>query len=468
MRTCVVALALAACSDASSGPVTGTATVRYLTATGEQTGPQDLSGKQYTAFPADGSYPGYGPVAGGSDGTVAIPDVPDGPIVLRVVDADGTTRWEAHDDRQIAWTTVAIGHPGVVAPTLHTNLGLDIDAMTPWVVGDEIYVDCFDNGTQNALVGVESGIALNQTALSSDFFDLLSPNTVGFDLARTPGLMIAGDAVVVSHLAFTNAPPSQEVTVLIEVATAPGVAETDGVDASVTGTFQPVMRTQTIAFSIDLDAFTVALPVQQGGGGWRLSVAASPGLDDGLPIGPPLASYFAEQAGFGLQSSGTITYGDPFDPSWPVAIVASYFQFHRIAIPDTEAIDLADEIHEVAPVSADFTATPHALLANSVTLDGAEVTNHSIDWDGRSAHVLHVDLPDGVSRFTATAYRLAMLGNSTIVQHAITIESTGSEVRLPAEAFERGELYALTIATSTGTAGATAVLGPVQIGHTLD
>jgi hypothetical protein len=451
----LVLLTVAACTQPTTA-ITGRSTDTFITPTGTVTRPSDLSSTTIEAYflGDDGSYHSYlgeSPVAG----MFEILDVPDGPFLLRAGDA-----WTSYDSHDVAISNTYIGRPDAVmstsfgsAATKPTTLGLSAGALAPWSPADLLVADCWGNGTENwGLFGLDPPIGSGATSFEGAFpWSVPTGAGYSFEPDGFPTLMNAdeGDALVVSRSTASIA-GAATVETLTQLMNAPGVDQVNGGSAATGGTFADVAMTSQIEVAVDPSEFVATF----GSGSASLSIGliTSPGASAGLVMGPDLVSIGEDPATTAVDV--TLQYGDPFDPSWPVLVDASYYE-----APVIRGLFLQANSVELIAVSASYTFHP-AAVASSPMLDGTSLAGSDVTWDGASPLAFAVTLPDGASGFTLTLYDATDLDAEP---SSFTVD--GATVMLPPDVFVSGHAYAMQIGTSvSSTAYSSMVAGPFSVG----
>jgi cysteine-rich repeat protein len=455
-------LLLVGCGSPSQSSILGTFTVEHLTSSGTIKTPQDLSALTFRVFVDTGTgftaYPASGDVAGGADGTFDIPDVPDEPFILRITSGpamDPFIQWEQHDSRPVTHDGYVVGDPDAVLAMHPTPLVIHATGLAAWGTDDQLVADCFDNGTEQYGLTLAPPLDAGATAISASF-DWNDELAFSWNSPGHPSLMTAGDTFVLSRLATTPGASGTSIGVLTQLMTATGIAQTDGAASTATGAFTDVAPSSRITLSADLDDLAAtAGPL----GSWSVMLVVSPGSSHLVPDGPALVSFGGNGAATGTVTSGPISYGNPFDPSWPILLQASYFSHRLVSVPGSGGpFPFVNGVYGAALVATDTYTFRSPTRLPTATLDGVPIDERFVAWDGTSSHVLAVDVPDGMHGFTATVFRLS--------DHSeFTISSRDSQVTLPASAFEAGKYYALQVIVSDDNGnGSMATLGKVLLG----
>jgi hypothetical protein len=456
----IIGLALIAACSSQSAPsaVTGNSTTKYLTLAGAVTRPDDLSHVSFTVFTGD-ELESLPSVTGNADGTVVIPDVPDGPFLVERVGPSGVPQWDRYDDHAIVSTTTRIGDPDATPASAPTPVDVTATGLAAWSDSDTIVADCFANGTEIYGVEFDPALAAGATTIGSSF-DWDDPLGYSWNTTGTPYLMSANDSLVLSRIAHESDASGISTDVLTQTMTVAGIAQTDGQAATASGAFVTTPATSTVTMSIDLDSFAAALPAANAS--WGMSTLASPGSIDNLQYGPTLVAVSGAR-GTGTATSGAVSYGDPFDASWPVMVFASYGAERTYTLPDHSTQSSFSAISQTTALQgSSFTFTA------AVPLVHVKVGGLAVDSDGAvisattSPVAITVALPDGIDGFTASLVDLA-----AATAPVIALSSTSDAIELPASAFAVGHSYALRVGivdATTGIASETAT-GMFSFGH---
>ena len=455
-RILLVSLMAACTSSSSPSAVTGHSATTYLTLAGPVTRPDDLSQFQFIAFAGD-DLAAQPTVMGAADGTFTIPDVSAGTFVLEAIAPGNVASWTQYDDHDVEITNTLIGDPDAMPVTTTTPLVVDASSLAAWNDADTLVADCFANGTEDYGVPFDPALVAGATSIAASF-DWDDPLAYSWNATGLPYLMSAADSLVLSRITTQAGPGGTSIDVLTQTMTTAGVAQANGVTATAIGSFVDVPATSTQQLSIDLDAFATALP---GNGQWNVAILASPGSVDNLQYGPTLVA-FTGTSGTGTATTGATSYGNPFDPSWPVMIYADYGIERTYTIPNQQVHPNGfSDIGIAAPLAgSSFTFKPTVPLVTA-TIDGVSIQDDRfIVNDGTAPLEIAVDLPAGITRFDA------FVSDLMSIAPGFSISSTGSTLRVPASAFRPGHYYALRISVvdPISKVGSSTATGKLLIG----
>jgi cysteine-rich repeat protein len=190
-----------------------------------------------------------------------------------------------------------------------------------------------------------------------------------------------------------------------------------------------------------------------------VSLLASPGSDHLLADGPALVSLSGAGAATGTVTTGPISYGDPFDPAWPILVQASYYTRRELAFPGSNApFPLEGGVFASALLAGDAYTFRAPTRLVTATLDGVPIDERYVAWDGTSSHVLAVDVPDGMHGFFVEL--IALSGGEDFL-----IWSPTTQVTVPGNLFEPGKYYAFRVSVFDDNGnGSISVLGKVLLG----
>lgn len=429
--------------------------------------PIDMSTRAFRVYSNGRWYPESGLVTGAFDGTIYIPDVPDGPYLLNVVYRGGAMSWYHHEDHEFVEVTVRTGRPEA-QPATNVPMQLQLDDLAPWDLNSHLYVDCYENGTEHAAVELDTPMAVGATQVRG-MFDWASTSSGPEGRYGTPYLLdgSAGDTLTISRvttLAFAN----RTVSRLTQVAHGPASTQRDGEPSSYAGTFMDVIPTTTQEFTVDVPAIAAQRPDVDG---WFVSLRRSPSSVAFDTFGPPLLEV-SEDATATEPVTFSESYGDPFDAGWQLVASGGYVvRFEPRTLPDGRRVNFpwsayATEQRHLRP-GDEFALRPTRAFATSASLDGHPLAG-DVPWDGRSPLSFHVDAPGGEGEEGFTADVLWFPPGQTHPELGATLRSPGSEVTLPpGDVFQLDVDYLVRIAvtneTETSRSAASTLLGPFRL-----
>ena len=285
MRSWLVPLlvALVGCAQDRS-PVRGTYVYRYPDGS---TVPVDVSAYTFQAYVSDGTgfsaYPAA-PVAGTADGTFEIPDVPDGPVLVRRSFPGYFGQFTAYDDHEVIETFDVLGRPDAQPSSASTRLHLDANGLAAWHAGDWLVLDCFGNASEIADPKLTPALAANATAIHASvaWGNAYSWGPSGGAYLMDPA---AGDALLVTH---ETAHTTGDLTTwsLTQTLDASAPAQVDGQSATVSGAFADVDPTARLTATMRGDALAPTLPPGTIPGEQRVSLLVGPGTRTAPSSGP--------------------------------------------------------------------------------------------------------------------------------------------------------------------------------------
>ncbi len=433
--------------DAGPSDVNGTAIDTYVNGpTTTQTAPEDLSGETLQAYVPDGKG-GFVTIAGTgkSDGTFTIPQVPAGPYYLVLGAAPPS--YYVTTSRTPDLGTVRFGRFDGPQVTQSTPVDFKMTGMTPAQANDALEIDSFADGCSTSPFGFDAPPVGATTAdLPVDW------QSVGLNYPQATPLLQTGEDVWVLHYR-----PFSELygTILetgyqlVDAYTSTTLGLTDGVSATVNGTFTSVGMSKSQIVNISATAFYQGLDVTPDRPmlvGFRRRVALSGEfalsqygvLELLIPLGQP--QQFAQ---FGAN------YGDPFpaswlrytfdneEPGWTYVtrgsglhtVYTSEWTFQRRVATDTVAI-------------APFAAAPHTIKVGGV-LAGAPA---AVPFDGTHSVDVTWAPVTSINHYLVTVMQLDATGGAASLDLVATFDTSLPQVTMPASLFTLGSSYVLSIA----------------------
>ncbi|HEX5060787.1 MAG TPA: hypothetical protein VFV99_15570, partial [Kofleriaceae bacterium] len=407
--------------------------------------PTDLAGLSFELY-VDGMF--FAQTEGTFDGTIYIPDVPDGPFVLKTSRATEQPHWEQREAHDFVVVAPRVGRPDAVLAT-SAPLHLQLDNLAPWSSDDWLVADCFENGTEHYPLTLDARLAVGATQVDASFD--------WADAAWGPYLLdgAAGDRVTISH--YVNDPRTDlDVTRLTQVATGSAPSQTDGAPSDFAAAFVDVAATLSLTVHVDLAALAAAVP--QTNPNWGVTLLKGPGSHDLDWFGPQLVSIGAVNPPMDGQVVAATTYGDPFNRDWPLLVVAGYGAFELLRAPDGSGYSARHYAYDSRVYDGSEYTLEIQEPVTSGTLNDYPLIG-DIPWDGKSPVTLQIDVPPGRNGFSA----LLNLAQS----NRGLIRSDRNEITLPSEAVRMGVDYFLDVHVSTETetssSGVFSTLGPFRL-----
>jgi hypothetical protein len=452
VRLVVVMLALAACTDDRSA-VSGRYIERLYTLDGVVDRPRDMSEVTFQVFSAGNPFPA---TQGTFDGTVYVPDIPDGPYVLKITADDSYAVWYARDAHEFEDISSRVGRPDGVLAT-NAPLHLRLEALAAWGADDFLIADCWENGTEHYPIALQPQLAPGATRVDG---------TVDWSKTDAGAYLLeadAGDTLTVSRITMD---PRTDVDrhKLTQYASGSAPSQRNGELSEFAAAFVDVAATRALTIDVDTTAFADAVPARTHY--WGVSVMKGPASRFFDRLGPELLGVGKYPDGSG-QFSLTESYGDPFDPSWQTVVTSGYGTLEPTRLPDGSSLFLAPYAFETRHLDGDhYTLGPIAGHVSTATLAGHPLTG-DIPWDGTSPLALHLDVPPDHAGFGASIYRLAGAPGDLAPQSWAGLRSDGSDITLPSTALRAGELYVLRVIvsdeTETSRSGVASLLGPFRL-----
>ncbi|HEY4239136.1 MAG TPA: hypothetical protein VGM88_04945 [Kofleriaceae bacterium] len=420
LRISGLALLVACGGSASTSPVVITGTQTFVELDGSQvTSNMDLTQTAVYAFSGDPleRYPATGTATVGADGTITIPDVPDGPFLL----ANGDT-YSLYTDHDIHWYDTVLGRPDDAFGTAGTTLELQVDGLTTWSGGQVALVDD-ETGDALAMAGPTLGATSIDSTLAWTQLPLLDP--------------AHGDAITFTSSTY----PLANVAVVDQIATlVPTALQASGTNTVVTGSFAPPAMTTPAQLHADVAAATTTLAALGDAAApwsWEVEVIAGPQTDLGWWTGTSLIS-MQGVGGSGVFDSGAQQIAI-VDPWRPVAVSAlsvgeKFGDFY-----------LEAGISTGATFSGTLNLSTDAPIATQATAFGTSVENFAFTWDGKSDVPIELTVQGDATQIYAYLYDLTL--DPTLHANTLLYFGTETSVILPAEVFVPGHQYVLDVTT---------------------
>jgi hypothetical protein len=434
MRLCLAVLVLAACTESRS-PVRGSINYRYPDGT---LVPVDLSGQLFQAYVLEGA--GYvahpkEPVAGTAAGTFEIPDVPDGPFLLRRSTTGFYGVFAPEDGHEVAQTWDVLGRATATPVSAPTMVDLDATGMTAWHTGDTLFLDCFGNASELVDPDLTPPLAAGATAIhaSFDWSDAYSWGAYGGAYLMDG---TAGDELVIARATTTTAGDVRTSSV-IQVLAAGAPTQIEGQDSRVTGAFVDVPATATLTVSVPGDQLAATLEDGVAPGDQGVELVAGPGTESGQLLGPELAQVSTRDATVPLNAS--LAYGNPF-ASWTPRVTAWYTATRHLDAGTRGPADITyTAFIDSAPLSHDqFRLDPLQPIANA-TLDAKPIAGQTLAVPQHQPVRLDFAVPAEATRGRVIVWRVDK------GLEAAYVELAAPPVDLPIDIFQSCGRYAFQI-----------------------
>jgi hypothetical protein len=435
MRLGLAVLVLAGCTESRS-PVHGSIAYRYPDGTQV---PVDLSGQLFQAYVLDGA--GYvahpqEPVAGTAAGTFEIPDVPDGPFVLRRSTTGFYGVFAPHDDHEVEEIWDVLGRPTAAPASAPTMVELDASGLAAWQAGDTLFVDCFGNASELVDPDLTPPLAAGATSISASF-DWSAGYSWGASGMAYLMDAAAGDEVVIAHTTTTTS-GGIRTSAVTQVLAAAAPTQIAGQASQVTGAFVDVAATSRLKATVPGDELAATLEPGVSPGDEGVVIVAGPGTESGALLGPELARVSTRDATGAMNAS--VAYGNPFDAAWPPRVTAWYTASRHLDAGHRGPLDIAyTAFTDSAPLRHDqFRLDPLAPVTTP-TLDGEAIAGQTIAIPAHQP--LHLDF---VAPAEATKGRVIVWRVDKPME-AGYVEVAGPPVDLPIDIFQDGGRYAFQI-----------------------
>ena len=426
-------LSLAACSQSQS-PVRGSFAYHYADGT---VVPIDLRGNLFQAYVEDAAgfatYPAE-PVEGRADGTFEIPDVPEGPFLLRRSAAGIYGVFTRQDDHDVADAIEVLGRPDAQPASAATKLRLDLMGLAQWQPSDRLVLDCVANATELYAPAVMPALAADATEIHGT---VAWGGGTSWGPAGVPYLMDAAvdDTLHITRQA-THVTGGITTRTLTQLLTVPAPTQTDGETAAITGAFVDVPATDRIAITVRGDALASLVPAGTVPSQLGASLVAGPATPRAALLGPELASISAGDATRAARV--TLPYGNPFP--WSPAVGAFYNATREVHVDSARSAQVAfTAFSETAPLAGDTYTFEPLLGIDAVTLAAQPIEADRIRVPHQHAIELAFDGPTDFSRGRVLLWRAdrGELAASVAFDHL--------PVAIPPDIFEDSARYTLQI-----------------------
>lgn len=400
-------------------------------------------------------YPSDRDVTGTIFGTFAVPGVPKNSTVLLKSTGKYGITWYQLSGMVSNRRTRVLGRPNAQPATVTTPLFINAVNLSPWSSADELIANCWTNAT-DVHAALTNPLTPGATEIHQSF-DWAGFTSSSHAPGGGPYLIDSrqGDTLTISRLERSSV-SNGTFQRIRQVLVSSSVVQTDGVSSEVNASFTDVPTMGQYAVTINSDAIRSKLPFDLQPGQWTFSLTTGPGTHLGVPSGPPLASVSGVDAG-GVVSE-TIDYGNPFDASWSLAIVAGYVPIRRVTLPGGVQLHPSwaglSGLWDIRPVDegGQYLFSPDATIGH-VTLNGSDVHERFIPWDGSSNIELRVD--ESIHEWQLDVFRVYLDDGAAQLEQLAEIYATQSTLVLPSEVFRLGDYHVLRLWTSIpSTSGA--------------
>jgi hypothetical protein len=434
MRLSLAVLVVAACTESRS-PVRGSINYRYPDGTQV---PVDLSGQLFQAYVLEGA--GYvahpkDPIAGTAAGTFELPDVPDGPFLLRRSTTGFYGVFAPETDHEVTQTWDVLGRATAAPVSAPTMIDLDATGMAAWQDGDTLFVDCFGNASELVDPDLTPPLAGGETAIHASF-----DWSDGYSWGANGGAYLmdaaAGDELVIAHATTTTAGDVRTSSV-IQVLVAGAPTQIEGQASGVTGAFVDVPATAKLTVSVPGDELAATLedgvsPAAQG-----VELVIGPGTQSGQLLGPELAQVSTRAAAAPLNAS--VAYGNPL-ASWTPRVTAWYMATRHLDAGSRGPTDIAyTAFIDSAPLGHDQFRLDPLTPISSATLDGKAIAGQTLAVPQHHPVRLDFIVPAEASRGHVIVWRVDK------GLEAAYVEIAAPPVDLPIDIFQAGGRYAFQI-----------------------
>jgi cysteine-rich repeat protein len=428
--------------DAPPNTVVGRNFYHYITATGTEDAPLDLSTTTVQALlPDSGQASGYSVVQGTgmADGTFSVSPVPDNqPYMLRI--GNGFYALTSHSV-EIRYDTPA--RPETNAATLETDVSYNIANMQPAQAGDGYEIDAWSLAYSDFLPDSTQGsayVAVQDWKNGSNFVN-------GIPVLPDPS---KGDELVISHSrqqTITNA-HDHEVTTILDAAIVPAPAMTNGSPASVTGTFMTAPPTSQLTSTVSRGGYDVGFDSMSQFLGITVSLLAHPIFND-FGIGSPVVSIDYSDWSGSTQGTDTVDlmYGDPFPTSWARIAATTYTRYRRYKLPGTAARTIAMYYSRLAQFQNNtLSSTPTLIAPQGFKIEGKDAAGGGlVHFDGTSpVHVTWTG-QTAAKQYELAIYRVYASGGQATSQLVAGMTTMDTSMTVPAEVFGGDAYFRFTV-----------------------
>jgi hypothetical protein len=435
MRLSLAVVVLAACTESRS-PVRGSINYRYPDGT---LVPVDLSGQLFQAYVLEGA--GYvahpkEPVAGTAAGTFEIPDVPDGPFLLRRSTTGFYGVFAPEDDHEVTQSWDVLGRATAAPVSAPTMIDLDASGMAAWQADDTLFLDCFGNASELVDPELTPPLAAGDTAIHASF-----DWSNGYSWGAYGGAYLmdaaAGDSLVIAHATTTTTGDVRTASV-VQVLAAVAPTQIEGQASRVTGAFVDVPMTATLTVSVPGDELAATLEDGVSPGDQGVELVTGPGMDSGQLIGPELARVSTRNASAPLNAS--MAYGDPFASAWTPRVTAWYTASRHLDAGQRGPTDVGyTAFVDSAPLThGQFRLDPLQPIANP-TLDAKPIAGQTLAVPQHEPVRLDFAVPAEATRGRVIVWRVDK------GLEAAYFELAAPPVDLPVDIFQAGGRYAFQI-----------------------
>lgn len=426
---------------ASRQGVTGTAMEAFVTDSGTQELPVDLSHASIAALVVDGSgrftrYAG----AGTAEGTFSIPDLPAGATSYYLEEGNV---YDVTSARRIDLGFATRGRADRTYISAPTPMTFDVSNMSRWSSSDELDLYSPHAGAAFSYpeAHIKTPIAAGATSLSF---------TVDYAKAELPAAVDSakGDTAFIAHNTGVSHSDGSRSSSLTELAHLDSFSIVNGQPVTVSGAFQTVPHNRTASFDYRVSKFqkiidaSVTNPLFSAN---SLSLFSVPG-DASLGLftsAPSLASYTAGSTATDAKVS--FKYGNPYPKSWTPTVDAFSLWTRALTLAGGEtyqALGFVDDEATLADASGKPIA-PGIRPPASVTIAGQDAGGN-VSGVGTTPK-LQWPAVNGASYYRVLVNELIPSSGSVSRSYVALIDTTRTEVIVPPNLLHGGQQYYLQI-----------------------
>lgn len=431
--------------DLASAPsdVTGTAIDTYVTATGSQQRPRDLTGTDVAVF-FESSPGNFDRIqgTGSADGTFRVPAVPAGTYTLKLGSAHLVT-----SRRNLDVGVAFMGRPdrarASVSPTV---MQLNVGQMDPWSVTDGLAMHAANVGAGTSLadvllsprpvVGAQAAQgALNWAAISSPYL---------IDGQK-------GDRLQLLHLAGRNSGTGVTYQRVTQIFNAPAFTLGDGGTATLTGAFEAVAQDRKLKVDWSRSQFeglrgSVHPLAQSFSHSFQLFAYPQAQAHGDYGAGALLAAMYPTPDATDLDA-GELSFGNPFPADWTLMASAGVTFVVPYQIPGASAAGAPGAIYVLSD-DKQVAAGPVRPLVGPVSKPQVNGKDAFGSLSGVGLYPVLSWSPPAVgsaSGYQVFVYRLFADGGATRRTLVTSLRTTATRLTLPPNVLDRGSAYTATI-----------------------
>ncbi|MCE9573981.1 MAG: hypothetical protein K8W52_12600 [Deltaproteobacteria bacterium] len=445
--------------DAMPNTVVGTSVVTFVGRDGATVNRnEDLTGYTIKALLPDGTTRDG---VGTADGNLTIADVPAGVTYALELIRPGTLTplYYVTSRRELELGYVTLGRPDAVSATLPTPLSINATGMQPWADSDFLWIDSFNNGTENYPVGNPSASNLpniGDTALTATSIDWRTGYT--YDVGGAPAFLVdaaKGDDLSIAHVRSVLVPDSGNhaatITTIADTLSSTSVTMTDGNTAQLNAAFAPVTVDKAQQFTLDVAQFrALAVPDGHRGDGYACYRVTNGAALYGGVIGPATWQVNGRLLPWNtdVSISGS-AYGNPYPTTWGSVMDCRFTQARYFTLPTNDALvqwTLGSATSD--PATAGFIASPRTRAPTDVMIgDQPFLAGGVLPLDAATPIALQWGAVVGANAYVLQIRRLYANGANALAETVAQIATADTSLSVPASLFQGGDFYQFFLTT---------------------